>query len=322
MYYKNIIISFFLILFIHLTYEQGSGSYEIRELSLSRPYSSVFATSTSNWHLTGNTLVTDRYIRLTSDTQSKSGGLWNTIPVIHPDWEMHVQFKVHGDSKNFYGDGFVIWYVKDPKLNGPIFGYQDYFNGLAIIMDTYANKVPAPHSFPYISAVINNGSLHYDHDNDGVNVTIAGCEAIFRGRNTDTSVAIRYENNRLTVSTDIDGTNSWRECFSIDNILLPTHYYFGFSAATGELSDNHDIISVRTYQLDSSEQRRTEDRKSIIPSAPSADMGTTDAVPTTSSTWSALKIFFLIVALIILCVGGIFTYYYYMKNRRRGPRFY
>ncbi len=24
---------------------------------------------------------------------------------------------------------------------GPVFGYQDYFNGLAIIMDTYANKI-------------------------------------------------------------------------------------------------------------------------------------------------------------------------------------
>jgi len=41
MYSNNIIIiSFFLIVFINLTYEEDSGSYEIRELSLSRPYPS------------------------------------------------------------------------------------------------------------------------------------------------------------------------------------------------------------------------------------------------------------------------------------------
>lgn len=62
--------------------------------------------------------MTDRYVRLTSDTQSKAGGLWNTIPVTYPDWEMHIQFKVHGTAKELFGDGFAIWYVRDPKLGG------------------------------------------------------------------------------------------------------------------------------------------------------------------------------------------------------------
>jgi hypothetical protein len=31
---------------------------------------------------------------------------------------MHVQFKIHGDSKSFFGDGFVIWYVRDAKASG------------------------------------------------------------------------------------------------------------------------------------------------------------------------------------------------------------
>lgn len=74
--------------------------------------------STDQWQLTGNTLVNDRFIRLTSDAQSRAGGLWSTIPITYPDWEIHVQFKVHGDNKNFFGDGFVIWYVRDPRLSG------------------------------------------------------------------------------------------------------------------------------------------------------------------------------------------------------------
>ncbi|CAF3414551.1 unnamed protein product [Rotaria sp. Silwood1] len=366
------IISFVCIIFINLTFEQGPGSFEVREHSLSRPYANVFATSHSYWQLTGNTLVTDRYIRLTSDAQSKAGGLWNTVPVSYSDWEMHVSFKVHGGGTTLFGDGFVIWYVRDPKLTGtyktylkspvfgyadnfnglaiimdtysnridnynhiypyistgtkdysPVFGYADHFNGLAIIMDTYSNRIDNyNHIYPYISAVINNGSLHYDHDRDGADLNIAGCEAAFRGRDIDTLVAIRYQNNRLTVSTDIDGENTWKECFSIDNIQLPTYYYFGFSAATGELSDNHDIISVHTYQLDLSEQRQKEDRKNIIPSAPSAHMGQIDDDTAKTSKWSTLKIFLLVLLLIILCLSGIGAFYYMKQHRYHSSRLY
>ena len=36
----------------------------------------------------------------------------------------------------------------------------------------------------------------------------------------------------------------------VDNIRLPTGYFLGFTAATGELADNHDIISVRVFDVD------------------------------------------------------------------------
>ena len=32
--------------------------------------------------------------------------------------------------------------------------------------------------------------------------------------------------------------------------MLPTGYYFGASATTGDLSDNHDIIAIKMYELD------------------------------------------------------------------------
>ncbi len=40
----------------------------------------------------------------------------------------------------------------------------------------------------------------------------------------------------VKVSTDIDDQASWKECFVLRNVKLPTGYFFGFSAATGELS--------------------------------------------------------------------------------------
>lgn len=48
----------------------------------------------------------------------------------------------------------------------------------------------------------------------------------------------------------MEGKNAWKECLRVENVLLPTGYYFGASATTGDLSDNHDIIAIKMYELD------------------------------------------------------------------------
>lgn len=53
-----------------------------------------------------------------------------------------------------------------------------------------------------------------------------------------------------SVSTDIENRAAWKECFSVSGVKLPTGYYFGVSGTTGDLSDNHDVISIRLYELD------------------------------------------------------------------------
>jgi len=54
----------------------------------------------------------------------------------------------------------------------------------------------------------------------------------------------------VVVSTDIENKAAWKPCLSVQGVRLPTAYYFGMTAATGDLSDNHDIMSVRLYELD------------------------------------------------------------------------
>nr|CAD7411787.1 unnamed protein product [Timema cristinae] len=98
--------------------------------------------------------------------------------------------------------------------------------------------------------MVNNGSLHYDHDRDGTHTQLAGCEAKFRNVAHDTHIAIRYENDVLTVSTDVENKAAWKECLSVKGVRLPTGYYFGVTAATGDLSDTHDIMSIKLYELD------------------------------------------------------------------------
>lgn len=56
----------------------------------------------------------------------------------------------------------------------------------------------------------------------------------------------------MAVFTDFENKQGWKQCFSVSGVSLPTGYYIGMSAATGDLSDNHDIIGVRFYELENS----------------------------------------------------------------------
>ncbi|RXG68865.1 Vesicular integral-membrane protein VIP36 [Armadillidium vulgare] len=114
--------------------------------------------------------------------------------------------------------------------------------------------------------MINNGTLHYDHDRDGTHTQLAGCGSKFRNLNHDTYLSIKYFKDVLTISTNIDNSGEFKECFSVQGVILPTGYYFGVSAATGALTDNHDILALRLYDLTSSEVE-VEDRSNVAPSA-------------------------------------------------------
>lgn len=46
--------------------------------------------------------------------------------------------------------------------------------------------------------MINNGTIHYDHDRDGTHSLIGGCEVKFRNFDHETWIAIRYEDDVLT----------------------------------------------------------------------------------------------------------------------------
>ena len=66
-------------------------------------------------------------------------------PVRVRNWELQVQFRVSGSTKDLYGDGFAIWYTRDRMQPGDVFGSKDYFSGLAIVADTYSNH-NGPHN--------------------------------------------------------------------------------------------------------------------------------------------------------------------------------
>jgi len=238
------------------------------------------------------------------------------------NWEVQLSFKVTGTTRDLFGDGFAFWYVKDRMQLGPVFGSRDSWSGLAILADTYSNhNGPHNHQHPYLSALVNNGSVQYDHDRDGTHQIVGGCELKFRNKDYETLIAVRYEGNKLTVSHDVDNKRTWKACFTVDGVVLPTGYYFGVSAATGDLSDNHDVTGLKTYELDTIADK--DERKDVVPNADfvSAPRDHTEDPPPAMSGIKKFFLFLLGALGVVVCIAvGMMIYQQRQENSRK--RFY
>jgi len=64
-------------------------------------------------------------------------------------------------------------------------------------------------------------------------------------------VRVIYQDHTLRVETAQDDQSKYLECVSLQNTYLPMNNYFGFTAATGDLGDNHDLYGLVTRNLNS-----------------------------------------------------------------------
>ncbi|KAK5600092.1 VIP36-like protein [Crenichthys baileyi] len=338
---KLYFIFMFLLLFVSLCFSDDDHEMEEflkREFSLSKPYQGVGSLGSSHWELMGDAMVTTDQVRLTPDMQSRQGAVWSRIPCQLKDWEMQVHFKVHGQGKkNLNGDGLAIWYTKERMQKGPVFGNMDNFTGLGVFVDTYPNeekhieaqkKRYTPRTqriFPYVITMVGNGTISYDHERDGRPTELGGCNAMVRNLKHDTFLFIRYVRRRLTVMIDIDGQHEWRDCLDIPGVRLPLGYYFGASAITGDLSDNHDIISLKLYQLTvlRSKKEEEEEEQDVI-TIPSVDNMELLRLYQSEEGMSGLAIFFTVLFSMLGCIFliVIFMVVYSQWNERRRKRFY
>ncbi|KAJ8408693.1 hypothetical protein AAFF_G00253280 [Aldrovandia affinis] len=308
-----------------------------REHSLTKPYQAIGSSSSSHWELMGDAMVTTEQVRLTPDAQSKQGAVWSRIPCHLKDWEIQVHFKIHGQGKkNLNGDGLAVWYTKERMQKGPVFGNADFFTGLGVFVDTYPNEEKhleaqkrryTPRTqriFPYVLAMVGNGSLSYDHERDGRPTELGGCSGMVRNLKHDTFLFIRYVRRRLTVMIDIDGQHEWRDCLDVPGVRLPEGYYFGASAVTGDLSDNHDLVSLKLYQLTvlrNKQELEEEEEEILIPSVDNLELLKIDD---SEEGMSAVAIFFTVLfsllGCILLVVIALILYSHWNENSRK--RFY
>ncbi|XP_040051907.2 VIP36-like protein isoform X3 [Gasterosteus aculeatus] len=296
-----------------------------REYSLVKPYRGLGFSSSSQWDLMGTAMVTPDHVRLTPDLQSRQGAVWSRVPLTVRDWELKVHFKIHGQGKkNLNGDGMAIWLTRDRMQDGAVFGSMNQFTGLGVFVDTYPNaEKNLDRTFPYVSVMLGNGTLSYDHDYDGRPTELGGCTATARNALHDTFLLLRYSKSRLTLAVDVDGKQEWVDCADITGLKLPSGYFFGASSATGDLSDNHDLISMKLFQLtvERTPEEEDEEEEVTVPRVDNMEQFRVDVQEEgMSGVQLVVTLLFSAMGLGVLAVVGVSVYGRWKENRRK--RFY
>ncbi|ORX51076.1 hypothetical protein BCR36DRAFT_412057 [Piromyces finnis] len=249
--------------------------YDIKNLSLKPPYINQGLRNV-DWSFGNSTIMEiNNYIRLTPNLPSKQGWLWSKVPLISSSWEIEFEYKIHGKNNN-NGDGFAFFYSKERAVEGDAFGNIQNFKGMGIFFDTFANSKHG-YAFPRISGMVGDGQLTYNRDNDGEDSVIDACSMKIRDQNHSTKAKIVYIKDKyLEVSLTNDENTEYVNCFTINNPQLPNSGYIGFTASTGEASDNHDIISVTTKGILEKFVGKTGQRKMIKNTKPALEVSKKD----------------------------------------------
>lgn len=230
------------------TQSDGVGT----SFALRHSFSPPLAAQIPFWNSGAGAIVYSDLIRLTPQQQGRYGYVWNNVISEMSDWSVVLEFQVNGLPSGG-ADGFAFWYSDKSETIGSVYGSTDYWVGLGIMFDTFNNDNVGRN--PIITAVYNDGTKKYDFATDGATQSIGSCPSNYRNLQSPASARITYQNKKLTVDigTRRDASNqpAYINCFTVDNLELGIDKYFGVSARTGDLSDNHDIISILTTDLSS-----------------------------------------------------------------------
>ena len=214
-----------------------------------------------------------------------------------------------------------MWLTKQRATPGPVFGSVNQFEGLGIFFDTYKNNRPGV-VFPYVMAMIGDGSQSYDKSNDGKDNEFMGCTGRgIRGASIPTKAKLTYfQDKSLKFELQYKSEDKWELCFeTAEPPTIPSVAYLGFSAETGELSDNHDIISVSTKNLYDTKGRENTMNKPTGKGGDSRGGKYIQHKQKESSSWSW---FFFKIILFFMVVGGAYVgYTAWRTQQRRSHRF-
>lgn len=230
-------------------YRSESSIHKLVKPYLDRDYNNRF------WDYGGHVLINnDQFVRLTQDLPAQKGFLLSKLKDLPESFQVEFDFKLHGAGASMYGDGMAFWLLDQRPAPGEeignAFGLKEPFKGTAIFFDTYKNNRPGK-SFPYVVLAKGDGSTIYDADHDGLANEIAGCSArgLHNPRDVSKARLTYVKEGFLSLELDYRGRNKWEKCFSVPHYRLDDNKYLGFSAQTGELSENHDIYSLHVYAL-------------------------------------------------------------------------
>jgi lectin, mannose-binding 2 len=224
------------------------------EHSFRAPFSSADydgSRSVEHWVSEGTTDPKKHFVRLTPDRQSKVGSLWNSAPLLLEGFSITLRFRISGQGKKYFGDGLSLWVTTSRRFEAPG-PAQVGFTGFGVTLDTFKNE--------------EHGHLHRDvlfltsaKGPPTIDGSPVGCDSDYRyweglhdfsARNYS-GLRVSFRDNHVSLFMDPRGTENWVECFSRARVAASLDWwrsgiYLGLSASTGDLADNHDVLSLVT----------------------------------------------------------------------------
>ncbi|CAJ0585645.1 unnamed protein product, partial [Mesorhabditis spiculigera] len=288
----------------HVDEERG---FAMRDFELRPPFPNLYTA----WDTTGDSVMINNRISLTRDQRSMRGTIWSRARVQERDWEAQASIRIYGNAGKLHAEGIALWHVADAPLPGPVFGVNENFKGVGVLFDTYKNDPNNHESYPRLSLVLNDGTQNLDWDKDGANLNLGSCHVTGGAQSPDTDarsnkvfrILLRYYMENLELYYSQYDDFKWTACAKVEAVRLPTNYIFGMSASTGDLTNNHEIVTFKVSALDAPPH-------SSMPAVVPEHKVDTLAQPVIqqSEGWGwGMKFFFLLLAL-TLCGVGFYIY--------------
>ncbi|XP_051053523.1 protein ERGIC-53-like isoform X1 [Phodopus roborovskii] len=186
-------------------------------------------------------------VRLAPSMKNQSGAVWSKISVSFPAWEVEMQMRVTG--LGYQGAlGMAMWYIQDRGQISSVPERLVSWDGIKIFFDSSINDVQ---NSPAIRVLASDGHGLQEQYGDGAVHELGSCHRDFRNWPHPLRVRITYWRQRLQVSLSGGLTPNDPEevCVNVEPLLLAPGGFFGVSAATSTLADDHDVLSFLTFSL-------------------------------------------------------------------------
>ncbi|MDP2438483.1 MAG: legume-like lectin family protein [archaeon] len=320
----------------HPAQEEDHSQWIVERMSLSPPFPFGRVFSLPNFRSEMHAVISENYVRLTPDRQAKSGGVWSIMPISSSEFEVMYEFSISGSGLNAFGEGMAFWMAKAPEGQESApknnFGWYPRWTGLGIFLDTYDNN--GDFAQPSITAVWNDGSFDFHHDSDGLmSRQLGNCKLKEPIRNKDkpSRMVVTYSGQQNTIEIRIrfpDG--EWQKCIDTD-LTIPDSFEFdvGVSAQTGQIADNHDLVSIKFYDFSASVVASSSRAGKILAPATvhhhyESDMDNDDLDEGFEDSSLFLTIILYLFGIFLVCALIVFVVIWFQKRRsnsRRGGRF-
>jgi len=125
-----------------------------------------------------------------------------------------------------------------------------------------------------------------------------------------------FAEKSLTVDLMYKREDEWTHCFEVKDLKLPSVTYLGFTAETGELSDNFDLVQVETRNLYSaSGMKQQQAQKDFSKNKYNKDNSVPKLSKSGGGGWGWFFLKFVLFGLV--CTGGYVGFTVYRAQKRK-----